>query len=378
MLFLRAVALSRSRLRIVFVLPVATLAGGIRTVAIYADYLRRQGHRVTVVSSPLARPTLREQVRSLRRGMGWLRAPRPPPSHLDAVEVDHRRIDRVRPIVDGDVPDADVVIATWWETAEWVAALSPSKGVKVYFLQGHEVDVPGQPVERVAATWHLPLHKIVVSRWLQTLSKTRYGDPAAAYVPCGVDAGHFRAAQRIRQPVPTVGMLYTLERLRGCDIALEGVRCAARMLPELRLVAFGIGPPSPALPLPHRADYLQQPEQTSIPAIYARCDAWIWASRAEGFGLPLLEAMACGTPLIATPAGAAPELVEEGGGMLVPSEDPEALGNAIVRVCRLPDAEWQEWSARARAAATRHPWESSARLFEEALWAAFDRGGPPA
>src|SRR5258708_6435499 len=126
MLFLRAVALSRSRLRIVFVLPVATLAGGIRTVAIYADYLRRQGHRVTVVSSPLARPTLREQVRSLRRGMGWLRAPRPPPSHLDAVEVDHRRIDRVRPIVDGDVPDADVVIATWWETAEWVAALSPS------------------------------------------------------------------------------------------------------------------------------------------------------------------------------------------------------------------------------------------------------------
>src|SRR5258708_37060372 len=109
MRFRRAGAPSRSRLRIVLVLPVGPLAGGIRTVAIYADYLRRQGHRVTVVSSPLARPTLREQVRSLRRGMGWLRAPRPPPSHLDAVEVGHRRVDPVRPIFDGVAPAADAV-----------------------------------------------------------------------------------------------------------------------------------------------------------------------------------------------------------------------------------------------------------------------------
>ena len=43
-----------------------------------------------------------------------------------------------------------VVIATWWETAEWVAGLSPRKGAKAYFLQHHEVH-PGQPVDRVRA-----------------------------------------------------------------------------------------------------------------------------------------------------------------------------------------------------------------------------------
>jgi len=67
-------------------------------------------------------------------------------------------------IVDSDFPDADAVIATWWETAEWVAQLSPTKGAKV-FMQGHEVFL-GLPLDRVTATYHVPIHKIVVADWL--------------------------------------------------------------------------------------------------------------------------------------------------------------------------------------------------------------------
>ena len=70
--------------------------------------------------------------------------------------------------VDADLPDADIVIATWWETAEWVNALSPAKGRKVYFIQHHEV-FSYLPVERSRATYRLPLHKIVISRWLKDL-----------------------------------------------------------------------------------------------------------------------------------------------------------------------------------------------------------------
>ena len=42
-------------------------------------------------------------------------------------------------MTDVDVPDGDLIIATWWETAEWVNALSPNKGAKVYFIQHHEI-----------------------------------------------------------------------------------------------------------------------------------------------------------------------------------------------------------------------------------------------
>jgi glycosyltransferase involved in cell wall biosynthesis len=101
--------------------------------------------------------------------------------------------------------------------------------------------------------------------------------------------------------------------------------------------------------------------------VYARCDAWLFASRSEGFGLPLLEAMACRTPTIATPTGAAPELAEAGGGVLVPFEDPRAMAAEIVRMVTLPDADWRRASDAAHAAATRYTWADAAVLFEAAL-----------
>ena len=56
-------------------------------------------------------------------------------SHFDYVGVPVHVLDRYRPVMDCDVPDGDVVIATWWETAEWVVELSSRKGAKAYFIQ---------------------------------------------------------------------------------------------------------------------------------------------------------------------------------------------------------------------------------------------------
>lgn len=144
-------------MRITFVAPYADLGGGIRVIAIHADRLLRRGHDVLVVSQPRIKATLREQARSVLKGHGLIRRPRGE-SHMDHVSVPHRVMPRWMPVTDVDVPDADVVVATWWETAEWVARLSPAKGAKVYFVQGHEV-FEHLPKERAAATYRLPLHK---------------------------------------------------------------------------------------------------------------------------------------------------------------------------------------------------------------------------
>ena len=57
------------------------------------------------------------------------------------------------------------------------------------------------------------------------------------------------------------------------------------------------------------------------------------ASLYEGFGLPCAEAMSCGTPVIATRAGALPQIVgDDGAGILVPPADPDALAGAIKRL----------------------------------------------
>src|SRR5262245_20851968 len=120
-------------MRITFVLNHVNLNGGIRVIAIFAERLKARGHTVTVVARPRPVASLKDKVKSAIKGNGWPIDPNTLPDHFDNVDVDLRVIEARRPITDRDVPDADVVIATWWETAPWVANLSPSKGAKVYF-----------------------------------------------------------------------------------------------------------------------------------------------------------------------------------------------------------------------------------------------------
>jgi glycosyltransferase involved in cell wall biosynthesis len=349
-------------MRITFVLPYAGTAGGTRAVAIYADRLTRRGHTVVVVSLPRQSPGLRKTVQSVLRGRGLPK--RSSESHFDHVNVDHRVVDSYRPIVDADLPDADVVIATWWETAEWVWKLSPSKGKKFYFCQHHEVVFQNQPVERVAATWRLPMQKIVCAKWLADVARDEYGDPNAIVVPYGLDHDQFHAPPRGKQMQPTVGLMYSLAAFKGTDTALAAFSLASKRIHNLQLISFGT---QPALDLPPGARFQQSPPQDSLKEIYASCDAWLFPSRCEGFGLPVLEAMACRTPVIATPTGAGPEVCASGGAIETPIDDAPRMADAIERIVKLPDAKWRELSERAYQTSQRYHWDISTQLFEATL-----------
>jgi glycosyltransferase involved in cell wall biosynthesis len=359
-------------MRITFVLPDANMGGGTRVIATHADRLRRRGHNVVVVATPSEVPPLIRKVKALVKGYGWPRIRAIGPSYFDSLkEVDLRRIESVRPITDDDVPDADVVVATWWRTAEWVHGFSPSKGAKAYFIQGYETFQ--ERADRLKATWSLPLHKIVVSQWLVDIARDEYGDEDVSLVPNSVDLGQFHAPPRGRQPVPAVGLVYSQHPIKGCDVSLRAFELAQGKVAGLRLIAFGNERPSPHLPLPPASVYTFAPPQERIRDIYASCDAWLFGSRAEGFGLPVLEAMACRTPVIATPAGAAPQLLAGRGGILVPGEDPQAMADAIERVCTTPDAQWREMSDAALRTATGYTWDDAAVRFEAALRTAIER-----
>jgi len=350
-----------------------SLAGGDRVIAIYAQRLKQRGHEVFVVSRPKQKPSLRQQVQSLLKGRGWISAAKKERSHFDNVDVQHQVIDLYRPVTDADVPDADVVVATWWETAEWVANLSEAKGAKAYFIQHHEV-FDYLPKERVAATWTLPMHKITISQWLVDLARTRYCDHNVSLVPNSADTKLFYAPPRGKQSIPTVGMLYSTAYWKGCDVSLKAFSLAAQKLPELRLVAFGTCAPSAELPLPAGTEYIRLPAQEVIKDIYASCDVWLCGSWSEGFHLPPLEAMACRCPVVSTLVGGSLDIIKDGlNGYLVPVGDSTALANQLVHVLSLPEAEWRLMSDAAYTTATQFTWDDATELFEGALHTAIDR-----
>ena len=359
-------------MKITFVLPTLSLTGGIRVVSIFAECLRKRGHSVFVISLAHPQPSMRQQVKSLLRGRGWISPPQKEPSFFDNLGVEHKITDRYRPVEDKDVPDADVVVATWWETAEWVAKLSPSKGAKAYFIQHHEI-FDYLPQGRVEATWMLPMHKITISEWLVELARTKYGDEKVSLAPPSVDTKQFYACPRNKQSVPTVGLMYSTLNWKGTDIALKAFSLAAEKIPNLRLVAFGTEAPSSELPLPANAEYVIQPDQDKIKDYYSKCDAWLLASRSEGFGLPIIEAMACRTPVISTKVGAAPEILSGGTGILVRPEDPQEMAKAIESICQLPNSKWQAMSEAAYAKVSNYTWEDATDHFEAALKVAVDK-----
>lgn len=348
-----------------------SLAGGVRVVSIYADRLQKRGHEVFVVCAGKAQPSWQKQIKSILQGKGFISTQRESPSHFDALEVPRKVLDHPAPITDADVPDADVVIACWWETAEWVANLSPVKGAKAYFMQDY--GVPGQKLEQIVPTWSYPLHILTISQSIVKLIHEHYPNLPVSLVPNAVDSNIFNVPPRSKQLQPTVGLVYRTQFSKGIDIAVEAVKIAQNHISDLQLLMFGSKTISPSMIRPKNTNYYYQPPDNKIKDIYASCDAWLFPSRLEGFGLPILEAMACRTPVIGTPAGAAPELIAKGGGILVKPENPEDMAEAILKVVRLSEDEWQMMSEAAYQTATSYTWDDATDLFEAALSKAIER-----
>jgi len=358
-------------MRITFVLPYAGLQGGVRVVSIYADRLRKRGHRVSLVSSP---PQIRLRTRAKALALRLRGVPTPREgSYLDGLGLDHRVLDRPREVTDADVPDADVVVATYYTTAYGVQRLSRAKGAKAIFIQNYEVP-EGTSNPRLDATWRMPMHKITISRWLVELARERFGDGTVSHVPNSVDMHQFHAPPRARNCIPTVGLLYSTFALKGCRTSIDALGRIAAVLPELRIVSFGAERPDFRLPLPRSAQFHFCPAQHELRDLYAQCDVWLCGSNVEGFHLPPLEAMACRCPVVSTRVGGPCDIIEEGvNGHLVDVKDSWALAQRTLEILTGPESRWRSMSDAAYRIATRFSWDDATELFEEALRVAIER-----
>lgn len=187
-------------------------------------------------------------------------------------------------------------------------------------------------------------------------------DDRIVVTPLGVDPGWFVAAppsdeirRRLRLPRHYVLFVGTAQPRKGLDILLKA-HAAADAPPLVLAGAAGWGP-EPACDDPSRVLRTGYLAEVDLRRVVAGAAALVLPSRDEGFGLPILEALACGIPVIATDV---PALLEVAGGHAqhVPVGDVDALAAALSTVDSA--ARDPETSAARRAHASEYTWRSCA------------------
>ena len=139
---------------------------------------------------------------------------------------------------------------------------------------------------------------------------------------------------------PVVGNVAALVPHKGQKHLIEAAALVVRQVPDARFVIAGDGELRPSLEQQIRHLGLEKHVllagfRPDVLSVHKAFDIFVMSSVTEGLGTSILDAMACGKPVVATTAGGIPEVVRDGGtGLLVPPRDHEAMAAAIVKLLR--------------------------------------------
>lgn len=252
----------------------------------------------------------------------------------------------------------------------------------------------GEAKNRSRLTEHEPLRRIDAERDIATsadrivcasrhekdLLVSLYGaDPArVAVVPCGVDLDRFRPlgkeqARRqlgLRQDDRIILFVGRIEPLKGIDILIGaaaqledqpdfhvlivgGDKRAQREMRELRELATGLG-------IGDRVCFVGAVDHEQLPLFYNAADVCVVPSYYESFGMVAVEAMACGTPVVASRVGGLAATVSDGEtGYLIPWRCPEPFAERLEMLLTNDDLRRSLGNA-AREAMERYRWSNVA------------------
>jgi glycosyltransferase involved in cell wall biosynthesis len=245
----------------------------------------------------------------------------------------------------------------WWRAGTRTSYLALRLHIPISLRQARWIIVPSQYVkDTICQRFHVSCEKILVA--------PHGADPFFLTDPSPAEVEAVEQRWGARPFFLYVGELAPHKNPQGAVQALARLRARCPD-PDARLII--VGPPAgpyqqrELVPLIQRlgvsrdvvlSGYL---DDTVLRALYRRAVALVLPSFGEGFGLPLLEAMACGTPLITSPVSALPEVAGDAA-LYANPRDPDAIAAAMERLL-VDDKLRAEQGARARARLSGFTWD---------------------
>jgi glycosyltransferase involved in cell wall biosynthesis len=201
--------------------------------------------------------------------------------------------------------------------------------------------------------YRLSTHVIVNSSSVRDLLVQRDGLPPEKIrvLHNAVDVDRFATAQRDREHlfpgtgprsrlIAVVANMYS--RVKGHTYLISAASTVCQDIPEAVFVLIGDGKERRNLEQQVRQaglekNFLFLGSRSDVPELLACCDLFVLPSEAEALPNALLEAMATGLPVVGTRVGGIPEIITDGvNGLLVPTKNPPALAEAILRILQNP------------------------------------------
>ena len=351
-------------MRVTFVTPGLAPSGGTRVVVEFANRIAGRGHQVAIVGLNIPDRTmsreLHDDVRFHRVGSAGGR-------YLSITNA----LAGIRLAL--AVPASDVIVATYTPTVlpALIASRLFGRGKAVWLHQ----DFPEQFADRRLFRWLLKsaparFDKVVtVSEWMvNNISRT--SGVQASLVGEGISNPQlfFRQVwQTPRHNIPVVTSICDPRPWKGLEDLVAAFAIARNRLPHMRATVLSSFD-RPAW-VPEWLEWQPAIDRAELARSIAGSTIFVSASLAEGFGLPPLEAMACGVPVLLTDSGGVRDYARHMGNcVMTPPGDPNALARGIVELVEDPDALTS--IARAgRESARGFTWEGPVQRFERVLQA---------
>lgn len=278
-------------------------SGGYKILYQYANLLVQSGYYVSLIHA-LGMPNdpkqniFKNKVKLvIKRFLHWIRVYAP--NKVSWFRLDNRiQIINLGKVTEKNFPEADILIATAWQTAEIIKDFSTRKGEKIYFIQGMENWEISDT--RLIDTWKSGMKNIVVSKWLQ--KELLDYDISSQVVPNFINSHEFYTSHSIEKRKTVISMLYHKVSWKGFDIGIQVINKLIKNNPEIEIIIFGVS--SRPEELSPNITYFENPSVNELrEKIYNKSMIYLMTSRSEGWGLTATEAMACGAAVVTTNSG---------------------------------------------------------------------------
>lgn len=232
-------------------------------------------------------------------------------------------------------------------TEPTAAARDFARALDVPFtFTAHGYDIFRKPPPDFAARAADASAVVTVSRANAQYIQHRFNVPPAKVhvIPCGVNTDLFKPAQEQKNDIPLVVCVARHVVVKNLGLLLRALSLLAQWKVTFRAVLIGDGPChaeleelSRDLRLDKQVEFLGSATQDEVLPWLQRANVAVLSSQNEGMPVSLMEAAACGVPVVATAVGGIPELVRDGvTGFLTPPE-PQPFAAALRRVLEQPD-----------------------------------------